>query len=413
MQINASREELKYNEGTKVALIAKFNALVDEYVKGTLDEIEAGSFNPWEKRLKGQVLHRLNLPMPKLAKELFVPVVSIKEPPKTFVIQRYKNVTNAISIVPGVTFLMQDDKQRLLRGFELTNDDYVVKPLGKHTLVEVRAELDAILAELGMTGVPIKNLSERPWQQPYRKGGGSGAKSEKHKVAAFKLVTARTQFFRPWSNNWEVETERTATEDDVYVILTNFQSGYDFYSQYTQDRRVAKVFGLDMPDVYGYKSTSKKPVFSATGIEYREWRKQFIKDLHTDRATEIAANWAWAGAATRSYYSGYHYYDTDLQDKAIAPLSKALGDEHLITQFAARAVAAQAYIKKEGLDEQTYTYLEAHVLPKSKKDEVKDELQAILDMYPLLTAANVRFTELWGNDSKKWLHYIKLVDESK
>jgi hypothetical protein len=40
VQISASREELKYSSGTKSALIAKFDALVEEYVQETIDEIE-------------------------------------------------------------------------------------------------------------------------------------------------------------------------------------------------------------------------------------------------------------------------------------------------------------------------------------------------------------------------------------
>lgn len=413
VRINASREELKYDDGTKVALVAKFNSLVDEYVSSTLAEINKGQYSSWEKRLKGQVLSRLNLPMPKLAKELFVPTLSIKEPPKTFCLQRNKNVTNSIVIAADTCFLLQDDK-RLLRGFDLNQNDYIVKPLGKSTLVEVRAEMDAIFEELGMTGVPIKNLSERNWVQPYRKGGNA-PKSQKHKVSAFKLKSDNLRFYRPWSNNWEVEAEREPTEDDVYVIIQNFQSvGFDFYHQYAADARVAKVFGLDMPEVYGYKTTTKKPVVSATGIEYREWRKQFIKDLGTDRAEELAANWAWAKAASRNYYRGYSYYDdTDVKDKAVAKLAEGLGDEHLITQFAVRAVAAQDFIKKEKINDVVFAYLEQNVLPKSQKDEVKEELNDILSSYPLLVVNGNSLSELWGTHSKQWIEYIKLVDASK
>jgi hypothetical protein len=62
------------------------------------------------------------------------------------------------------------------------------------------------------------------------------------------------------SDNWE-SISHTPTKDDVFVILSHFEtSGYDICECVRKDRIMASAFGATLPPVYGYKTTSKKPI---------------------------------------------------------------------------------------------------------------------------------------------------------
>lgn len=416
VQINASREALKYNDGTKEALVAKFNELVDSYVQTTLDEIKNGTYNAWEKRLKAQVLHRLKLPVPKDCEELFAKSVAIKVPPISFTVQRNKSIINSFAVCNETRLLLQDDS-RHLRGFNLGTDDYVIKPTAKHTLAQAEVELDKILAEISMTGVKIVRLSTLQWYAPSR-GAGSKMVNVKHKVRTFKLDATKTSFWRPWSNNWEAETEREADPKDVYVILQNFRTNYDFYGLYQRDRQIAVAFNIPMPAVYGYKHTEKKPLNESTcvGIEYCTWRKSFLASLNTAEAETMVGHWRWHKAAGGYFYGyGYGYSHDDLDGSKVKLLTEALGADHAITRFAIRALESKDFVTKSKIHEDVFTYLMNHVVAKVAEGrcEIVATVKAFKKEYPLLGMDQIGLPRVWGSEGKKLCEYIKLVDSSR
>lgn len=410
VQINASREELKYSDATKALLVERFNALVDEYVKTTLEEINNGTNSPWEKRIKAQVLHRLSLPTPDDCQELFAKWVSISDPPKAFTMQRGSNVTNTITINTHTRLLLQDDK-RAIKGFGLGEYDYVVKPFGKHTVEQARAELDQVLAAYNLTGVPVDKLSSLTWVQPTGRNRGKYA-NIKHRVRTFKLKSENTSFYKPYSTNWEAETEREASPDDVFVILHNFKASYYFYDNYQADRRIAKAFGIEMPVVYGYKHTEGKPVTEGTcvGIEYRAWRNKFFESLKTDANRALLDAYQWRGAVMGRYY-GYGNYNNDLSKEKVELLMDKLGPDHSITRFAIRALEGHDTVVKSKLEDSVFNYFTTNVFSKANdKDEIKEELERIKDTYPMMSVGDHSLPSCWGLHKAVWLNYINMVD---
>lgn len=404
VSVSGSREELRYTDETKRALASRFTALVDEYVQTVLEEIKDSTLSPWEKRLRAQVLHTVGIPVPKgTEKEIFSRTVAIPNPPKTFSIQRGSAVTSTVGVHAEVRLLIQDDR-RSLKGFGLDEHAYVVKPLARQKLEDIRAELDKVLEQYGLTGVPIANLSSLPWTQPWR-GGRDGKKNVKHRVSSFRLIP-EGHFYRPYSNAWEPEAEREASEDDVYVILENFQvvgARYDFYSSYRRAVKVAKTFGIAVPEVYGYKTTAKKPVATAPGKHFNEWYQEFLGKLDRNLAKDLVEAQEWSEACRYNY---------EIDDKMVAKVTEKLGAGSMVARFAIKVVEAKKTIEQAGFNEDLINFLRTEVLKKTRREAPEASKKAILATYPLLTTRYGDMGELWGNDSDKWLDYVKLVDDT-
>lgn len=414
VSVNASREELKYSDSTKAMIVKRLNDLVDEYVMMTLDTIKNGGFTPWEQRLRGQVLSRLKLPILKDIEELFSTRVSIKVPPVTFTLQVGKSVVGSISVNADTKLYLQDDK-RGLRGFNLNSHDHIVKPVGKSTLKQVRDELDTILATIGATGVPISNLSTLIWTATYRKGGG--LKNVKHHVKTFKLLD-NASLGRPLSSNWEPETERSATTEDVFVILNSFKGKDQFYDTYRLDSKIAKALGITMPTVYGYKWTEAKPIGEndCLGKSYQTWHMEFVASLANDSNKEIVDHIRQSNVLYGYYHHDYVYnqYRAIGKQKSLE-IEVGLGQDHEISKLCSRIVESEEFMKNSKIDRDVLEYLDRKVFSsvQDKDNETKTIANNIAKKYPMMKLNSSGVQLVWGENCKIWIEYIKLVDNKE
>lgn len=321
VQIAANREELRYTPFTKAALTARFTSLVDEYVSHTLKLLDDVSVTPFDKRKRLLVLAALDLPLPDEYEALTKSWVNLFDGDSPLTLVRNGSATNQVQI-DGSLRLLIDDTGKKLSGYRFEHYDYVVRSTTKRTLEETRALLDEHLAANLLTGVTVDLLSTQPWQKPIPKSGYKDPKQvAKHKAKMFVLTNAR--YRRPYSDNWEAET-REALADDVYVVLENFEAiGYShFYQDVREDKEIAEAFGVELPAIYGYKSTEKKPVDKAKllGTNYRAWRETWIKSLLTpERVKQIGQLW-WCQASNP-------------RKKDFPNIIKKLGKRHPIVQI--------------------------------------------------------------------------------
>jgi len=416
VQVNASREELKYSDKTKAAIVAKFNDLVDEYVTHTIKSIENGNGTQWEKRIRAQSLNTLGLAPDgemfekwvKLTPEILATLEHIK-------IYRGSELAHTITIRENVRIVFQDDFKRTLNGFQLGEYDYLVKPVAKSDNAEARAELADLFATLEIVGIKEVNLSTVDW---YAKRQNSFKQPNiKHRVKNFKLIPSTT-YYKPYSNNWETETERDAEPSDVFVYLCAFKcTSYDFYNLYLEDSKLAKAFGHTMPVVYGYKwSVNPGTKFvAAQGMEYAEWSKAFRKSLLQKEVIEALELRERAKPVTYRWYGGYSSYD--ITSQSIKPIAASLGDAHPITKYIADAFAAHTELRKRGFNEDVLYTIDriatANNVTVSKDTEkaLKAVLNGFYGKYSLLTIDNGNMLRILGHDAQKWFEYIKMVDK--
>jgi hypothetical protein len=414
VEISASREELKYSDETKLAIVKKVNELLEEYVTDTLKDIDTPKLSAWQKRVRVQGLHKLGLPIPEKYQDLqddYVRVTEESEVPTTFIMLKQKGTALSIRIDEKSRVFLHDDKRKL-SGFHLDPHDYVIKPTGKHTLAEAKAEFEALLEKNGMTGIPIRNLSEVAWSQPPAKGKKHGPVNAKHKVSTF-VLRKRKGVYAPYSEAWDtVMREPEAT--DVYVILDHFKAegNNGFYRRIEEDEMMAAIAGLPLPPIYGYKTTARKPVYSTslTGIPYDTWRETFIATLKTPELLAKVDLAQWADLTGVDLKVGY-YRDLRADKNILDNLVEVLGENHMVTTFIAKHLKAKE--EMSGIDWQLKDQILKLGERFSPATAQKAAFKDITDRYPLFAADNISITRLWNHHTQAshWLDYIKMIDE--
>lgn len=384
--VSASREELRYTAATKTKLIQKFNDLVDEYVLHALEDLEKPGISSWDKRLKVQLLAKLELPLPEEYEALAFETAKVTYTPGTFVILHNTSVTTRITVTSR-TRLLIDDTGKKLEHYYLGKDDYVVRGEGR-TAADTQTLLEEALKESGLSGCKISLLSECQWNPPYVKP--KKVVNPKHKAKMFTLLPS-SSFSQPYSDHWET-TIRVATSTDVYVLISGFQGdNYNFFADYRADARLAYDFGTVMPTVYGYKTSEKRPAVPV-GVEYREWRKDFIAGLLTPDNLAKIQDYYWANPT-----NGYVYWP-DKEDRK--GLIKALGAAHQISELLSRQAASKSTSSVGILADRAGI--------KREDSDAGKSYSLIQKTYALLTGDALR--NLWGSDSEGWIEYVQLID---
>jgi hypothetical protein len=198
------------------------------------------------------------------------------------------------------------------------------------------------------------------------------------------------------------------TDDDVFVILSSFQtSGYDIYSAYGVDERMAERFGGTMPPIYGYKTTEKDPIHEdkCKGTHYPRWRKKFAKSLVTGETKDNLEHFRWAHVPSAQYSEWRSNVET------IEWLEEKLGADKDVCVFLRRryeggkAVRAFDYLTTQGLQN-----LDASSRDDDEKSEAELLLEAIYKKYPLLTRGGIDSLLNDGDGREDWIQYIRLVD---
>lgn len=410
VHINASREELKYSTGTRSALVKKFNDLIEEFVKHTLDTIEQGKFTLWEKRVRAQILNQLHLPIPKALKDITESHVQLKGDPKHFtVLTRSGSPVSSVYVADETRFLLKDDA-KLLEGFNLGSHDYLIKLVGTSTFDEAQKELEKKIVAWGIAGIPVGKLSDLPWQEPWKPGKNKTKKNpnKKHQVRTFKLkVDPKSPQFSHgvWSDNWEIEV-REPQDSDVFVILQGFRSnGHNIYEDYKEDAELAGVFHGKMPSIYGYKWTEAKPIVpkSCQGKHYPEWRVEFAKSFLTPKVKKMFADAEWARL----------FNFNKPNKKPYEKMCEMLGPNHPITVLLKNQYEGHlATSKVDAKIQKGLNLLSARLGKSPDKPEAQLALADIHQRYPLLALPGTNLTEVWGTHAKNWVEYIKLADRA-
>ena len=421
VQVSASREELKYGERTKKALAAKFFHLIETFTEDTLSALQAGSIPEYEKRTRVlQLTHTMGLRIPEKYKEYGHERATLwtkENPPKSFYSGKERGVhREAVLHVSDAVIILGDDP-RPIDGFRVGYGVALVHPNEGVSLDEVRAELDDILVKTKMTGMPIRLLSTYPWYPPYSSAPKAPVKrdvNKKHQVSTFRLIEKRSHCF-PFSESWEIE-EREPKDEDVFVVLESFHTtgstsvgAETFYDTIKMDRELAKLVGLTLPTIYGYKTTMAKPVdpTKVKGITYPEWRTKFFFNNLTPEMREKVQNFRWANVIrSGSYYHSFNRNDSALVDKVV-PL---LGEDHLISKVVlgfrrgVRMAAGVAHHNDESW-ERLLKLLKGSLIFEA------DVLMEQVKMYPLLSAyGGIRALVEDKDKMSMWIDYIKLID---
>ena len=436
VEISASREDLKYTTKTKKALVARLNKLVEEFVKSALDEIDSYTGTIWSKRIKAQDLRELNLPIPDTGKDLVVQSVDIKDKiPADIAILNLALSYNVTSIrAAHETKLILADTNKTLEGYNLSPGCLLIGPA--KTLVKVpedgasgatatkkkvqklikapetdwvafRKRVDEMCKAAGIEGIPITSLSLLTWTPQTRHTNGRTV-NVKHRVKAFKYNESRN--FSVRSQCWDV-VSRVPEDDDVFVVISEFcVNGYNFFGQYTDDKRLMHAFakGQSMPAVYGYKTTLKKPVLHehCKGIEYRKWSLKFREGLVTPYVVAELTAMHWIDR-----FSAAATYSTKVLAKKYKLLVDELGMEHFVTKMFKNVLAARRYFIKKGgnrKDQLGQLRNALFVMPKESL-EADEAIKTLYETYPLLKHATL--TVLWNDpDGAQWRDYIHLID---
>jgi hypothetical protein len=412
VQINASREELKYSDGTIAALVEKFTLLVDEYVEKTLEAINNSQSSIWERRIRAQVLGKLKLPVPKESKALIASSVSIADKDMDddkIRIGTGKDRSHSITVSPNTRLLIRDVR-RTMKGYRTTSYDYIVDRVDpKLSWDEVHEEVSKTVKSMDIEGIPVLRLSEMEWTSCR----AIAAVNAKHRLKLFEFDPSAAGYSK-LSDRWDA-TERVPTKDDVFVIIHGFEGkGFDFFSAYSRDKTLLKHFvkghGRKMPTVYGYKWTAKKPITESdcVGISYKQWREEFHKSLLTDENKALLEEWTWRGILDESGWGEEQH-----AKKSVPTLRKALGLNHPITQAIISYRRAVKKFGRRNFDDRHHKVelLEETIGKLIGKKQADVAVEAIYAKYPLLPLSD--WKGLWKEGCEKWLHYINLVDSAE
>lgn len=285
VHISASREELKYTDYTRKAIVAKFSAMIDEHIEDALRDIKDTTLSDWEKRVKANFMtHVIGFKLPKgfadwsqqsvnmwgyliptslLPKNRALPAVAkvaevefdnvedgldvmpdsdttyadvpntVADPlvrmpaPRTFTLFGGRRDDRAVSAIPitqggNTRFIIKDDP-RPVKGFAFNFYDYVVRPAANVSLEDMRAELEEYITKAKMTGVTVVNLTEAAimWYKPWEAEEEKREKNPKYWTKAFKLKQHVENLCSHHSQNWE-PAKWEPSDADVYVLLESF-----------------------------------------------------------------------------------------------------------------------------------------------------------------------------------------------
>lgn len=412
VQISASREELKYGTATKKALVKKFNALIDEYVRTTIAVLENNQdFSIWERRVRVQILNDLGLPVPKEFKELLAKSIDIKDvKTKNFTLTMRDGTTSTSSIRVGTdSRLVLRDELRTLSGYQdLHYHDYIIRKDDNKEWTDVEPELEKFVKKADVEGIQIIKLSSLNWVAAPVKPTQTKTKNEKHRVTAFRLKY-KDYFSTPWSDHWEIE-KRVPTKNDVFIVMHSFQTkdfGHNFYRECQDDYRIAEAFGFEMPTIYGYKSTAKKPVDikKCIGIHWLEWREKFVKTLLSDsKIKKLLA--IYEASVIADHNNSYH-----TGSSAYTILVDLLGVKHCTTKLIKRQLDAKKAYKKLPAKQKEYLGRLYERIRGTTTFEAVVLRNQIREKYPLLAIQSIQLSELWGSNSIQWADYVKMIDK--
>ena len=432
LTVAASREDLKYSDTTKLALVNKINNIIDQYVANMLAGIDKLSL--WEQRLSVIAIDRMGLSPGKALANLkkfqdayitltasrnasvdgslgYTPVFA------KFSTKQYNgkfSETSSFRVDKELRFVIRDDKRAIGGYTTLKNTDVVVtySPAiqavkSKDPVHDAKVYLKKIIIEKEMTGVTVINMSTLPWSVQASTNGPQPRDALRAKSKCF-IFNPTIRSIDAKSKNWD-PADRIALSTDVYVILESYADvdQDDFYDKYAQDKSKVTGLGLTMPAVIGYKSTKAFPVDRAKlkGVSYKNWRNDGLTKLlmsYPGMADLIQA----MGWAERS--ESWRKFDEATMNEII----HNLGANHIITKFVKEEIKSYDDISMK--KSTAAMHAAAKFIVKRTTDIVlnyKEKLNEIELMYPLLAYHKVDILKM-VDQRKLWLDYIMVIDNN-
>lgn len=409
VEINASREELKYSVSTKAAIVAKMTALVDEFVERTLAEIESTSTTKWERRLKLQVFKQFGLlNLTKVEKGLDDDYIHLDDGGYTsfhLTHERRDDNLKKVLVSEETRFVLKDDN-RQIKGFSLSNKDYIVRKAFGQTWAKVEEELNKMIETKGMTGVPVVKISTLPWSQPYNRRYHGRSRTAGH-ASNLKVFVLSNPTAHVTSERWSPVVDHEPSDTDVWVVLDRFNTDYSLISR---DRALFEALDMEMPTIYGYRSTEKNPVQTdkLLGQEYGTWSNKARSELFVEKA-DLMAHVAWKA-----------HFTNNIDKKSATELVKKLGPTHQISKMFQSYLRAIDVLDVLSWDVQhqlgrLLAHRDVKMFPDSDLEHNIVE-EAIKARYPLL------FTGVSGyyghclsrlmnaDDGAEWIEYVRMVD---
>lgn len=422
VHVNASREELKYSDQTKRALLDKLNKVVEEYIVAGTRHLKDPQTSEWQKRLSAQVLNRFKFFIPKDMHYLleYSPYIdrklhekfiddAEKKPVFSFFPGSSKKETLSFPVVAGLRVLIRDDT-KLIKGYGLGNYDLVVRPRDKTIdLKDVRRRLDELFVEMKLTGIPILNLSSLPYTKPTPAAGSAVNIKHSKKFFVYNGKASRTRYINGRrklirSESWD-SVQRVPQATDVYVEIMNFQVNWgSFDNEYASDRDRCKRYGIPFPTVYGYKIRSEYSAGGGSkprvGTEYREWRKTMaLAMMETKLFQDHLVYTSWTQAFER------------LDQIDLKRYEDVLGPNHdLVRLFADRADVVRSKHSKDFVSDDVTEVksILGKLDPKWYPGQVRRN--ELLLRYPLLSVAGFAACLIGAEVAPSWIEYIKLID---
>jgi len=427
VRISANREEVEYTEDSIQALKDKIRSMLSEMFKETIDTIRNQFKNPWDRRRQARFYEqKTGIQLPGDDHSLAahkVRLIPDGESPKHFVFYdieqtksgTYRCLSQTDYLRIDAPFLLLKDMNKSLRLCVL-DMPHVITLTDGSTWKQAIKELKKYLKAADLDGVPFKKMTDMTPAKPEEVYEKSDI-NPKHLQTYFQLKQ-HYQNTTPYSDNWN-SVERTATDDDVFVIINRFVGvGYsDFFHAVQKTENLMGQMQIPMPTIYGIKSTVKRPVFAedTPGITLREWRwKQLQKylDEHPE-FHELMEAQAWHGLFQRNYYGPEYNLKNTLKW-----LRENLDGRHSLVQFLSRFQKARyTYPNQATMQQREMLTSLSHLMKDNKRVKLPQKnLDRLYAKYPLLSKENETngFRGLSTKESRDyWLHYIKLVDSQE
>lgn len=422
--VSASRESLKYSDGTKKAVAAKIKDLLDAYRIEAYKDVD--KLDSWKRRLRTRFLNDRGLPPPKEMNPVHnwtdsYVKISHKDNTAAKTFKAYHgggssraSQTTTLQIRDDARIVIKDDK-RSYKGYRFNYQDMVLLMEPGVIVAQVQKELKEIGKVNAFDGCPVVLASTLPWVQTANLPSDDPERLAKRKCKMFqfnpKMIGSTVL-----SDRWE-PVSRTPEDEDVFVILESYRpdtEDTDFQAKYEYVRDIFNTLKIPMPHIYGYKKTKADPV-----------SRSDCKGSHFTRWVDNGAVKAITNGSTGAFLIAYRACDKNSFTSADATTAKLvinqLGIQHPVSQLFAVKLLARDYLNKSstitGIHwshlERVWRFVEASG---SKIDWFKDPTivmrNKVLELYPLFKA--VHGPELvHGTHSSFWVDYILTVDRDR
>lgn len=344
IQINASREGLRYTDATKATIIKKFNDMVDEYVELTIKNITSKTLTAWQKRVSFQIFNTLNLPIPNEWKKIACADLKIKDlklPPSFVFATLYtKKEIEEIEVNDRTRLILRDDN-RPVNCLPLSHGDYFVKRTSKDfEWVDVKKDLEKFCDKFEITGIPIIKCSELTTGVNYV----PKIPVERLKGKIFLFVpNPKKPFNSPLSPHWKPLPEHTPTDSDIVVTLRAFRpSTPDFFVQWEEDKLLCELFNFTMPTLIGYRNTKLDPVVieAVPGKSYDKWSAELRAKIIL--IPEVATYTKMLELEEQYGNNGARLFSRKLEN-----IVNLLGDEHRFSKLIKKRTEVTEYFRSK------------------------------------------------------------------